>query len=70
MNKRFYKLLIDHLEKGFFELAKTKNPSKYTNDQYWKLLQPTHKWYYFNQRIGIQRPGFSNIENKYVEYKV
>ena len=70
VHNRFYTTLINRLEEGLPLLIRTRNPSKYINDQYWKALQPSSLWYYFNTRIGIQRPSYSNLVNDYVDYKV
>lgn len=70
VHKRFYDILIKHLEEGLEKLTATHNPSKYTIDQWWKSLQPVHSWYYFVNRIGIQRPGYSDIEGRVVNYRV
>ena len=70
VHKRFYTTLINRLEEGLLLLIETKDAGKYTIDQYWKELQHHSLWYYFNNRIGIQREGFSDIELKNVNYKV
>jgi glycosyl transferase family 25 len=33
----------------------------YINDQYWKRLQATDKWFYLEPRLGKQRDGYSDI---------
>lgn len=45
------------------------NP-EYCIDIYWKRLQDIHKWLIFNPKIGHQRGSYSDIEGKYVDYKV
>jgi hypothetical protein len=70
VHQRFYDTLISQLEDGFRNLVTTLDHGKYTIDQYWKPLQKTHSWYYFKNRIGIQRESFSNIEGKVVKYSV
>lgn len=70
VHKRFYDTLITHLEEGLEKLTATHNPPLYTIDQWWKSLQPQHSWYYFVNRVGIQRPSYSDIECKLVNYKV
>lgn len=32
----------------------------YANDQVWKTLQPSHRWYYFTTRLGKQRKSYSD----------
>lgn len=38
----------------------------FTNDQYWKRLQSTDRWYYFLERLGYQRDGYSDLGEKHV----
>jgi hypothetical protein len=39
-------------------------------DMHWKILQkaPHVKWYYTQTRVGKQRPGYSDIEGRFVDY--
>lgn len=37
-------------------------------DQNWKKLQKKDNWYRFNINLGYQRPSYSNIENRNVDY--
>lgn len=37
-------------------------------DQHWKKLQKKDNWYRFNINLGYQRPDYSNIENRNVDY--
>jgi hypothetical protein len=37
-------------------------------DQSWKVLQPHNNWYIFNPKLGYQRPGYSDIEKRLVNY--
>lgn len=39
-------------------------------DQCWKPLQPVDFWYGFSPQLGTQKPGFSDIEDMHVEYKI
>ena len=70
VHKRFLKTLLANFEEGVEQLAKGAPYTKYALDQYWKSLQKTHEWYCFQNRIGIQREGFSDIENRVVNYGV
>ena len=38
-------------------------------DQYWKKIQRTDKWYLITPMCVIQRPGYSNIVNHFVDYE-
>lgn len=70
VNEQFYSTLISTLEEGLALLKTTNSANLYTIDQYWKRIQPQNKWYYVKERIGIQRPGFSDIEMRHVNYNV
>ena len=37
-------------------------------DQHWKNLQKKDNWYRFNINLGYQKPDYSNIENRNVNY--
>ena len=70
VNEHFYDILIKCFEEGLDKLIETNNQSKYSLDQYWKILQPRSKWFGFCKRIGKQRSSYSDIENRYVNYGV
>jgi len=70
VHKRFFKTLLANFEEGVEQLAKGAPYTKYALDQYWKPLQKTYEWYCFRNRVGIQREGYSDIENKIVNYGV
>ena len=40
----------------------------YANDQCWKLLQSSDKWYAFSTRIGKQIDGYSDNAGKFMSY--
>lgn len=71
INHRFYDKLIYNFEEAI-HIYKA-NPSihwLYSIDQYWKKLQPISLWYAFKKRVGIQRPGYSDISLSYQDHKV
>jgi glycosyl transferase family 25 len=68
VNKRCYDRFISLLEKSNKLLELTKDISKYTCDQSWKELQKNGFWFCFTKRIGIQRPSYSDLERKNVNY--
>lgn len=68
VNKTFANNLLHNYEEGLQLLIDTKN-KKYCIDQHWKKLQhPKNKWYIFSPKCGKQMAGFSDIENKKVDY--
>jgi GR25 family glycosyltransferase involved in LPS biosynthesis len=65
---RFAPILIQNLEEAIQNMANGKNKDMYAIDQYWKQLQKTHEFYYYTHIFGGQLPGWSNNENRYVDY--
>jgi hypothetical protein len=45
------------------------NKSEYACDMYWKRLQRVDRWYLITPMSIIQRPGYSDIERKNVNYE-
>lgn len=69
INKKFATTLLKNYEDGLDLLIRTKN-TKYCIDQYWKKLQnKNNNWYIFTPKCGKQMAGFSDIENRRVDYK-
>lgn len=68
VHARMYDRLIATLEEGYHLFVA--NPDVhwlYINDQRWKSLQPTSRWYYSLVRIGKQRAGWSDLGQKFVD---
>jgi len=42
--------------------------AKFALDQYWKRLQPVGNWYVVQPLFCMQRPGYSDIEQRTVDY--
>lgn len=69
VNGHYLQTLLDNFEEGARKLAvQDYEVSQYCIDQYWKLLQPTDRWYYLTPVIGHQLDGWSDIGNVMVEY--
>jgi GR25 family glycosyltransferase involved in LPS biosynthesis len=68
VNKHYYDNLIS-IFKYCIERLNRDNYRTYGIDQGWKLLQKRDTWYRFPERIGIQRPSYSDIEQTHVNYK-
>ena len=60
-------VLLENLKEGLELLKKTGNRN-YSNDICWKKLQPKGNWITTNSRCGKQRPSYSDIEKKNVDY--
>ena len=71
VNSKFYDKLIHNLQSSIEILSSDYSKhDTYANDQYWKVLQPTSKWYYCKKRVGYQRANWSDIVKGFVDYKV
>ena len=57
-----------HLEEWFLQHKEKKH--EYCLDIYWKQLQPTSQWFVFHPKMGLQREGYSDIEQKVTKYGV
>jgi GR25 family glycosyltransferase involved in LPS biosynthesis len=70
VNSNFYDKLIDNLEEGLKLHIETQESWQYCNDQYWKKIQKTNRFFYLNNRIGIQRLGYSDVMSRQTMYGV
>jgi GR25 family glycosyltransferase involved in LPS biosynthesis len=64
----FVPILIANLEQAVQNMLYGKNKDIYAIDQYWKELQKTHAFYYYSNIFGGQLSGWSNNENRHVDY--
>ena len=69
VNKKILPELIATMENALENLIRTHEHWNYMNDTCWFPLQKTKEWYYLKDRIGIQRPDFSDCANKFVDHK-
>ena len=70
VHSRFYSTLISLSEWALDKLWKTRKIHMFAYDIAWKDIQEESRWFATSRRIGMQRASFSDIENKYVDYKV
>ena len=70
VNNKYYDTLINLYEFAMPLLNSTREHWNYANDQVWKKNQVNDRWYCFSNRIGIQRPGYSDNVEKYMDYGV
>ena len=64
----YYDTLLANYKEGLAGLEATGNYPMYALDQYWKRLQPRDRWFIVQPILGIQRPSFSDIEGRVVNY--
>jgi GR25 family glycosyltransferase involved in LPS biosynthesis len=68
VNQHYYDTIIELYKNTNVLLDTTRQHWLYANDQSWKVLQPNSDWFCFTKRFGIQRPGFSDNANAYMDY--
>ncbi len=62
--------MVDVLIKNFKECIKmlAKGNRDTALDVHWHHLQHSHNFYYYHKKFASQMPGYSDIENNYVNY--
>jgi glycosyl transferase family 25 len=69
VRKHYYDTLIQIWEKSVIKLSQnTQLHAIYALDQYWKILQKKDNWYLIIPTNIIQKPEYSSIENRIVDY--
>lgn len=68
VNKEYYDTLIANYKAGLALYEATDDYRVYALDQYWKRLQPVGRWYIVRPNMGFQLPGFSDVEQRNVNY--
>lgn len=70
VNAKYYDTMIGLYEWAMPLLESTRQHWIYANDQCWAQLQKSDKWYCLEPRLGIQRPGFSDNSNQFMDHGV
>jgi GR25 family glycosyltransferase involved in LPS biosynthesis len=66
---KYYETLIKNYKEGLHKLLDQPNFQTYfAIDKYWKILQKSETWYMLYPVSVIQRVGYSDIENRVVDY--
>jgi len=69
VRKHYFDKLIHNFENGVNKLTKAPSLEKfYAVDQNWKSLQLIDKWYLLTPLCVSQKPNYSNIEKKVMNY--
>jgi len=68
IKKDFVPILIKNLEEAIYYMMRGGNKDICAIDQYWKQLQSRYNFYYYSHIFGGQLVGWSNNENRYVDY--
>jgi len=70
VNKHYYQTLLKNFKESTSLLVKEpSNREKYAIDMYWKKLQTIHKWYLIIPVKVVQIESYSDVEEKFVDYK-
>ena len=64
-----YDRLIELYEWSSPLMESTREHWNYACDQAWKRLQPETQWYCFTERMGVQRPSYSDNTDHFEDYK-
>ena len=68
IKKTFIPVLLLNFKQSVIGLLKGGHPNTYAIDQWWKQLQNQYTFWYYKDVYAGQLVGYSNIENKYVDY--
>jgi hypothetical protein len=69
INAAYYDTLIATLKESVENLIRNGDYKIYAIDQYWKRLQARDRWWMVLPMACYQRPDFSNIEGRDVDYR-
>uniref|UniRef100_A0A6C0DC39 Glycosyltransferase n=1 Tax=viral metagenome TaxID=1070528 RepID=A0A6C0DC39_9ZZZZ len=66
--EHYYDTLIANMKEGVLGLMKTKVKPQYALDVYWRTLMQRDLWFMVQPILATQRPSYSDIENRVVDY--
>lgn len=69
VHNHYYNTLLENYKNGVEYLKQTGLDRSYALDQYWKLLQHKDNWFIIVPCLIYQRPDYSDIENRFVDYR-
>lgn len=61
--------LAETIENATEPLEQTGAHWLYVNDVVWCKFMEDRRWFYFKERLGYQRPSFSNLSGRFVDYR-
>lgn len=69
VNNHYYQTLLETFKEGLEKFMKDESKhSSYALDRIWMKLIERDNWFVVQPTLCIQKPGYSNIENKFVNY--
>ena len=73
VKKHYYDVFIANVKEGLhYRMTKPETPenvNRYAWDAWWMRMQEKDKWLIVLPRTVVQRADYSNIENRYVDYR-
>jgi len=69
VNQHYYDTLIKLYEFAMPKLEETQMHWVYANDIVWFDLQSKDRWFCFTERLGLQRPSFSDNSQQFMDRK-
>ena len=69
VSEHYYSQLLANFEEGLSLFLTTGDYTQFTIDQFWKRLMIVDRWFIIYPCLIIQRPGYSYIENRDVDYR-
>jgi len=69
INSSYYDTLINNFKQSHDLLYQTRCYPVFALDQYWRRLQSDDNWYLLKPSLCIQKPGYSDIVNKFIKYE-
>jgi GR25 family glycosyltransferase involved in LPS biosynthesis len=68
IKQAYYDTLLQNIRTGISGMSLYQNPKVYAIDIYWKKLQKLDHWIILLPLSVVQRPDYSDIEGKHVNY--
>lgn len=68
VRRHYYSTLLANYKEGVKRLMTNGQPDQNAIDKYWLLLQRSDKWYMIVPPCVIQRPNFSDIEQRHTDF--
>jgi glycosyl transferase family 25 len=68
VDRSYIDRMLENYKEGLQKLQETGDYPTYALDQYWKRLHASGRWYIVMPIMGAQRPGYSDIEKRNVNY--
>lgn len=68
VRRHYIPTLLENFKEGARLLSASRDKTAHSIDVHWLSLQQRHDWYIAEPRVGKQRPGYSDIEQRHCDY--